>query len=59
MTGLILFLHAIISILLATIILMQSGRGGGLTEGFQAAESLFGAQTSSFLVKGTTIFPPH
>jgi preprotein translocase subunit SecG len=55
MTGIVMFLHAVVSILLAIIILMQSGRGGGLTEGFASAESLFGAKTNAFLIKATTI----
>jgi len=55
MTGFIMFLHALVCILLGTIILMQSGRGGGLTENFAAAESMFGAQTSEFLIKSTTV----
>lgn len=55
MTGFLTFIHVIICIALTIIILMQSGRGGGLTEGFGGADSMFGAQTSQFLVKGTTI----
>ena len=55
MYGFLIFLHAIVCMLLAIIILMQSGRGGGLTEAFASADSLFGAQTSSVLIKGTTI----
>ena len=54
MIGPIIVFHCIVCILLATIILMQSGRGGGLTEAFASAESLFGARTNSFLVKATT-----
>jgi preprotein translocase subunit SecG len=34
---------------------MQSGRGGGLTETFQSAESMFGTQTNVFMVRTTTI----
>lgn len=55
MTGVFMFLHALVCVFLAMIILMQSGRGGGLTEGFAAAESIFGAKTSSFLVKTTAV----
>jgi protein translocase SecG subunit len=51
-----MFLHGIISVVLIVIILMQSGRGGGLTEGFASAESMFGARTNEFMVKATTIF---
>ncbi|HQP11018.1 MAG TPA: preprotein translocase subunit SecG [Candidatus Omnitrophota bacterium] len=56
MTGFVMFLHALVAIFLIVIILMQSGRGGGLTEGFASAESLFGAKTNEFMIKGTTIF---
>jgi len=51
-----MFIHATISIFLIVVILMQSGRGGGLTEGFASAESMFGAQTNEFMIKATTVF---
>ena len=51
----IMVIHAIVCILLACIILMQAGRGGGLTESFASAESIFGAQTNSLLVRTTTV----
>ena len=56
MTGFVMFLHAVVAIFLIVIILMQSGRGGGLTEGFGGAESIFGAKTNEFMIKATTIF---
>ena len=56
MTGFFIFLHAVISIMLLVIILMQSGRGGGLTESFASAESMFGAKTNEFMIKATTVF---
>ena len=34
---------------------MQKGRGGGLTESFAAAESMFGAKTNAFMVKTTAV----
>ena len=55
MTTFITIIHSIVCILLATIILMQSGRKGGLTESFAAAESMLGAQTNSFMVKATSV----
>lgn len=56
MTVFFMLIHVVVCILLATIILMQSGRGGGLTESFASAgESMFGAKTNSVLVKGTAI----
>lgn len=48
-------LHSIVCVLLACVILMQSGRGGGLTENFAAAENMFGAKTNEFMVKATTV----
>ena len=56
MTGFFMFIHALVSILLLVIILMQSGRGGGLTESFASAESMFGAKTNEFMIKATTVF---
>ena len=55
MFGLMIFVHIIASILLIVIILMQSGRGGGLTEGLAAgAESIFGSKTNVFMTRATT-----
>lgn len=56
MTTFLIIIHTIFCVLLVTVILMQSGRGGGLTEGFSSAESMFGAKTNAFMVKLTTIF---
>ena len=53
--GFLFFMHAVVAILLVMVILMQSGRGGGLTEGFASAESMFGAKTNSFMVKTTSV----
>src|SRR5271157_3489237 len=53
--GFILVIHVIVCVLLVITILMQSGRGGGLTETFQSAESMFGTQTNVFMVRLTTI----
>ena len=47
--GFILVIHVIVCILLVISILMQAGRGGGLTETFQSAESMFGTQTNVFI----------
>ncbi len=55
MIGFVTVLHALVTILLLVVILMQSGRGGGLTEGFASAESMFGAQTNEFMIKATTV----
>ena len=53
--GFILVIHVIVCVLLVICILMQAGRGGGLTETFQSAESMFGTQTNVFMVRFTTI----
>lgn len=54
MFAILIALHVIVSVLLIVIVLMQSGRGGGLTEGLAAgAESLFGAKTNTFMVRVT------
>lgn len=55
MTGLFIFIHAVICIFLIIFILMQSGKGGGLTESFASAESIFGAKTNVFMIKTTTV----
>jgi len=53
--GFILVIHVIVCVLLVISILMQAGRGGGLTETFQSAESMFGTQTNVFMVRTTTV----
>lgn len=50
-----LVLHVLVSILLIIAILMQSGKGGGLAEGFSSAENLLGAQTNTVMVKITGV----
>ena len=49
------FIHVFVVGLMITVILMQSGRGGGLTQGFASAETMFGAKTNEFMVKTTSI----
>ena len=51
----ILVIHSITCVLLILTVLMQAGRGGGLTESFSSAENVFGAQTSVFMVRATSI----
>ena len=55
MMGAFIFVHIIVCVLIMAVILMQSGRGGGLTEHFAAAESMFGAKTNVMMVKLTTV----
>jgi preprotein translocase subunit SecG len=52
--GFILVIHIIAAVLLVISILMQAGRGGGLAESFSSAESMFGTQTNSFMVRFST-----
>ena len=48
MTGFLIILHTVISILLITVVLMQASQGGGLsgTVGGQAASSILGGQSA-------------
>jgi len=55
MSAFFIFIHVIICVLLGAIILMQSGRGGGLTENFAQAGEMFGAKTNELLIRATTI----
>ena len=55
MVNFLIVVHIVVCILLLLVILMQAGRGGGLTEAFVSAESMFGAQTSGFLIRMTSI----
>lgn len=50
-----IFLHCAVAFLLMCTILMQSGKGGGLTEQFASAESIFGARTNIFMVRATSV----
>ncbi len=48
--------HIIACLVLVMVILLQSGRGGGLSETFGASGStIFGANTATFLQKATTV----
>jgi preprotein translocase subunit SecG len=56
MFGLLILLHTIISVLLIAVILLQTGRSGGLTETFGgAAESIFGTKTNTLMIRTTTV----
>ncbi len=55
MYQLLLGLYILVCFLLVVVILMQSGRGGGLVESFSAAETLFGGKTNIYMVRITMI----
>ncbi|MFA6321699.1 MAG: preprotein translocase subunit SecG [Candidatus Omnitrophota bacterium] len=53
--GLIIAIHVIASLVLIAVILLQAGRGGGLSETFggSSTQTLFGTKTSLFLTRAT------
>ncbi len=53
--GILIAFHVIACVVLIGIVLVQAGRGGGLTETFSGAESIFGTKTNSFLTRATTV----
>ncbi len=55
MMGFIIVLHVIICILLIILVLIQSGRGGGLVDNLSNIESMFGTKTNAFLTRSTTV----
>ena len=56
MTGFLIILHTVISILLITVVLMQASQGGGLsgTFGGQAASSILGGQSAGNVLSRIT-----
>ena len=54
--GILIFIHIVVSIGLIGIVLIQAGRGGGLSESFSGAESIFGTKTNALLTRATSIF---
>jgi len=53
--GLVIAIHVIVSLVLIAVILLQAGRGGGLSESFggSSTQTLFGTKTSVFLTRAT------
>lgn len=53
--GLIITIHIIASLVLIAVILLQAGRGGGLSESFggSSTQTIFGTKTSVFLTRAT------
>lgn len=52
----IIIVHVIVCLILILVVLLQAGRGGGMTDmlGSQA-QNVFGTQTNEFMVKATEI----
>lgn len=55
--GLVIAIHVVVSLILIFVVLLQAGRGGGLSESFgsSATQSVFGTKTSLFLRRATEI----
>ncbi len=53
--GLVVVIHLIAAVVLISVILLQAGRGGGLSEAFggSSTQTIFGTKASSFLVRAT------
>lgn len=54
--GLVIAIHVIVSLVLIAVILLQAGRGGGLSESFggSSTQTIFGTKTNVFLMRATT-----
>ncbi len=55
--GFIILVHVAASVVLILVILLQAGRGGGLSESFggSATQTIFGTKTSVFLARATAV----
>ena len=55
--GFVIFVHVVVCITLIAIILLQAGRGGGLSETFggESSRTIFGTKASVFLAKATVV----
>lgn len=53
----VLIIHIIASLVLVLVILLQAGRGGGLSEAFGggAAQTIFGTKAATFLTRATAV----
>jgi preprotein translocase subunit SecG len=52
----VLILHVIVSLVLIVVILLQAGKGGGLSEAFGgASQQIFGTKSSAFLNRATAV----
>lgn len=55
--GLIMTVHVVVSLILIAVILLQAGRGGGLSESFGGGQTqtILGTKTSVFLKRATAV----
>ena len=55
--GIVIAIHIVVSLMLIFVILLQAGRGGGLSESFGggSTQTLFGTKTSVFLMRATAV----
>lgn len=55
--GLVIAIHVVASLMLIAVILLQAGRGGGLSESFGASstQTILGTKTSTFLKRATAV----
>ena len=55
--GLVITIHVIVSLMLIAVILLQAGRGGGLSESFGGSQTqtILGTKTNVFLKRATEI----
>jgi preprotein translocase subunit SecG len=55
--GLVIAVHVIVSLVLISVILLQAGRGGGLSESFggSSTQTILGTKSSLFLKRATAI----
>lgn len=55
--GFVIAIHVVSCIILIGVILLQAGRGGGLSETFggEASQTIFGTKVSVFLTKATIV----
>ena len=55
--GLVIFFHVLVCAILIAVILLQAGRGGGLSEtfGLDSSQTIFGTKASVFLARATAV----
>ncbi len=55
--GIVLLIHVFVSFVLIAVILLQAGRGGGLSDAFSggAAQSILGTRGTTYLTRATTV----